>query len=348
MAEKKLTTREAYDKIMTELRSGNVAPVYLLMGEEAYYIDQVTGYITANLLSEEEKDFNLTTVYGPDTTARDVINYASRYPIMAARQIVVVREAQKLKDIDLLEKYMDKPVKTTVLVLCHMGKPLDGRKKVTAKAASVGRVLVSESPRYDRDIVAFITDYVRRPEYNATIDARTAAIIAANIGGDLKRLTSELDKLLIAFTPGAPRNITNELIEQHIGISKQYNIFELRDALVNKDPLKANRIMKYFEDNPRAAAAPQILSLLFNYFRDLMLCYYAPRPINESAIMSQLNLTRAWFAKDFMTGMRNYPARKTITIISKIRETDARIKGIDNVSTSQGDLMKELIAFILH
>lgn len=347
MAEKKASTRETYEKIMSELRSGNVAPVYLLMGEEAYYIDQVSDYITANVLAEEEKDFNLTVVYGPDTSAREVINNASRYPIMAARQVIVVREAQKLKDFDLFEKYLQKPVATTVLVLCCMGKPLDGRKKTVTGAAAVGRVLVSDPPKYDRDIVAFINDYVKRPEYNAKIDSRTAYVVASCIGGDLKRLASELDKLLVAFPEGQPRVITNEMIEQHIGISKQYNIFELRDALINKDAVKAFRIIKFFDDNPKAAAAPQVLVMLFNFFRDLMLCYYAPRPVNESAIMAQLNLPKAWFAKDFVTGMRNFTPKKTLAIISKIKETDTRIKGINNVNTPAGELMKELIAFIL-
>lgn len=347
MAEKKASTRETYEKIMSELHSGNVAPVYLLMGEEAYYIDQVSDYITANVLAEEEKDFNLTVVYGPESSAREVINNAQRYPIMAARQVIVVREAQKLKDFDLFEKYFQNPVATTVLVLCWMGKPIEGRKKTVTAAAAVGRVLVSDPPRYDRDIVAFINDYVTRPEYNAKIDSRTAYVVAACIGGDLKRLSSEMDKLLVAFPEGQQRIITNEMIEQHIGISKQYNIYELRDALINKDAVKAFRIIKFFDDNPKAAAAPQILSMLFNYFRDLMLCYYAPRPVNETAIMQQLNLPKAWFAKDFLTGMRNFNGKRTLEIISKIKETDTRIKGINNANTPAGELMKELIAFIL-
>ncbi len=348
MAEKKPNTLDIYRQLIAKLKHGQVSPVYLLMGEESYYIDKICDWITTNLLKEEEKDFNLNIFYGADITARQVMDEARRFPMMAERQVVVVREAQAMKDFDTLEKYMDKPVNTTVLVICYKGGVIDGRKKITAKTAACGTVFISESPRYDRDIIAFLNEYIKRPEYNATIDSRAAQVVAAHIGGDLKRLTSELDKLLLCFQPGAPRKITSEIIEQKIGISKNYNVFELRDALINHDALKAHRIAKYFDENPKAGGLFALLPQTFSFFQNLMLAYYAPKPITEAAIMSQLGLKSPWATRDYITAMRNYPARKTIQIISKLREVDARSKGLDNANTSPGELLKELITFILH
>ncbi len=348
MAEKKPKTLDLYKKLMAELASGHITPVYLLMGEESYYIDKISEWLANNILSEEQRDFNLNIMYGADVNARRVMDEARRFPVMADRQVIIVKETQGLKDIDALEKYMEKPVSTTVMVLCYKGGTIDSRKKITAKAAACGKVFVSDSPRYDRDIIDFINEYIRHPEYNATIDQRAAQVVAAHIGGDLKRLSSELDKLLLAFQPGAPRKITADIIEQRIGISKSYNVFELRDALINRDALKAHRIAKYFDDTPKSGGLFTILPQVFSFFQNLMLAYYTPRPITETAIMAQLGLKSPWGTRDYMTAMRNYPARKTIEIISKIREIDARSKGLDNVNTTPGELLKELIAFILH
>lgn len=348
MAEKKSTTLETYKLLIKRLEQGRISPVYLLMGEESYYIDKICDWLTANLLKEEEKDFNLCILYGADVTARQVMDEARRFPMMAERQVVVVKEAQAMKDIDVLEKYMDKPVDTTVLVICYKGGIIDGRKKITAKAGTCGTVFISESPRYDRDIISFLNEYIKRPEYNATIDPRAAQVVAAHIGGDLKRMASELDKLLLGFQEGAPRKITSEMIEQKIGISKNYNVFELRDALINRDAVKAHRIAKYFDENPKSGGLFALLRQTFSFFQNLMLAYYTPKPVNETAIMAHLGLKSTWATKDYMVAMRNYPARKTIQIISKIREIDARSKGLDNVNTPPGELLRELISFILH
>ena len=346
MAEKKAGTSEIYKELITSITSGKFAPVYILMGAESYYIDKVCDSITANALKEEEKDFNLTMFYGSEVSAQQVMDQARRFPMMAERQVVVVREAQAMKDLEQLEKYMDKPVPTTVLVICYMGGTIDARKKLVTRANSVGKVFISESPKYDRDIVAFINAYLK--ENKATIEPRAAQVVAAHIGGDLKRLTSELNKVLISFSEKDSKNITPELVEQKIGISKNYNVFELRDALIKRDAVKAYRIAKYFDENPKAGGLFAILPQTFSFFQNLMLAYYAPRPITESAIMSQLGLRSSFQARDYMAAMRNYPAKKTIQIISKLREVDARSKGLDNVNTSTGDLLKELISFILH
>ena len=348
MAEKKITTLEAYNSLMAELKKKAFKPVYLLMGNESYYIDKISDWIAANALKEEEKDFNLNTLYGADVSARTVMEEARRYPMMAERQVLIVKEAQAIKDITLLEKYMDKPVATTILVLCYKGGTIDAKKSIVKKAAACGTVFTSTSPLYDRDIIAFINAYIKRPKYNATIDARAAQVLAAHIGGDLKRLSSELDKLLLAFRPGAPRKINAEIIEGRIGISKDYNVFELRNAIIIRDALKAHQIAKYFNETPKSGGLFTVLPQLFSFFENLMLAYYTPKPISETAIMSQLGLTSPWQTRDYMTAMRNYSARKTLEIISKIREVDARSKGLDNVSATPGELLQELIAFILH
>lgn len=347
MAERKPTTQDNYNSLISEIKSGSVAPVYLLQGTESYYIDKVCDFISNNLLTEEEKDFNFTMLYGSETTAQQIVDQARRFPMMAARQVVIVREAQALKKWEALEKYMEKPVPTTVLVFCHKGGSIDGRKSIGAKISRVGKVFTSDALRYDSQIVAFIMDYVKSPEYGASIDSRVAQVVAAHIGGDLKRLTSELDKINMNFSPGAPRVITSEIVEKCIGISKNYNVFELRDALISRDALKAQRILKYFVDNPKDGLF-NVVPSLFNFFQNLMLCYYAPRPITEAAIMSQLGLKAPWQVRDYMAAMRTINGRKCLDIITKLREVDARIKGLDNVSTPPGDLMQELVTFILH
>ena len=282
-------------------------------------------------------------------SSEQIVEAARRYPVMAARRLVIVRDLQSLRNTDLLEKYAEKPVPSTVLVLCYMNGIVDARKKLVAHVNHNGKVLVSESPRYDRDIIAFINEYIRQPHYNASIEPRAAQVMAAHIGGDLKRVSSELDKLLVALGDKKDRVITSDLIEQKIGISKQYNVFELRDALINRDALKAHRIAKFYSDNPKAGGLFAILPQTFSFFQNLMLCYYAQRPINDAAIMAQLGLKSPWAAKDYITALNNFKATKTIQIISKIREIDARSKGLDSTAnTKPEELLKELISFILH
>ena len=347
MAEKKVNTADVYNKIIADIKDGKFAPVYILMGEESYYIDKVCDAITENALKEEEKDFNLTVLYGSETRAQRVIDEARRFPVMAERQVVVVREAQALKDLEQLEKYMDKPVATTILVICYMGGTIDARKKLLTRANAVGQVLNSEPLRYDRDIVRFINEYLKK-EYKATIEERAAQVVAAHIGGDLKRLTSELEKVLISFSENDAKKITSDLVESKIGISKSYNVYELRDALINRDALKAHRIAKYFEENPKSGGLFALLPQTFSFFQNLMLAYYTPNPKTESAIMSQLGLRNPYQTRDYITAMKNYSPMKTLQIISKLREIDARSKGLENVNTSPEELLSEMVSFILH
>ena len=339
------TKGATFQTIMADLKARKFSPIYILMGEEAYYIDQISNYIAENVLAPEERDFNQTIVYGADTTAVQVADMARRYPMMAEYQVVIVKEAQNIRTLEALEKYLKAPVKSTILVWCHKNGTIDGRKKVASLAASVGVVFESKKMR-DYELPNFIEKYLKQRQ--ATIDQKSAQMIADHIGSDLSRLTSELDKVLISFAENSDRIVTPEVVEEKIGVSKDFNSFELRNAIVNKNVFKANQIVKYFDSNPKAGSIYSLLPLLFNFFQNLMIAHYAPQKRNENDIAEALDLRSAWGAKDYMTGMRFYSPRKTLDIISKIREIDAKSKGLDNPNTSAGDLMKELIFFILH
>ena len=344
----KRTTGTTFDTVMRDLQARKFAPIYLLMGEEAYFIDLIADFIADNVLSETERDFNQTIVFGADTTAAQVADMARRFPMMAERQVVVVKEAQSLRTLEPLMKYAEKPTPTTILVLCYKNGSLDRRKK--ANSSLIAHVekngVVFESRRKDeRDLPPFIEAYLK--EKGAAIDYKAAQMMADHIGADLGRLTSELDKVLISL-PETDKRVTPEIVEREIGVSKDFNAFELKAAIVNRNVFKANQIVKYFDKNQKAGSIYSVLPLLFNYFQNLMLAYYAPNRQNENSVAQHLGFQSSWAARDYMTGMRNYSGMKTMQIISKIREIDAKSKGIENPNTDSGELMKELIFFILH
>jgi len=342
MAENKKAT---FSSIMADLRARRFSNIYVLMGNESYYIDKITDFIAENALTEEERDFNQTIVYGADTNAAQIVDLARRYPMMAERQVVIVKEAQALRDTEPLAKYVQQPATTTILVLAHKNGMLDKRKSLY-KAISASSAVVLESEKLkDWKLPEFIEKYLK--EKGATIDEKSKQIIAESIGSDLNRLTSELDKLLISL-PTDQRNITPEVVEKQIGVSKDFNIFELKDAIINRNIFKANQIVKYFNENPKAANIYGILPLLFNYFQKLINVYYAPQPDDPNSVAGWLGLKSQWAAKDYITGKRNYTGKKVMQIIHKIREVDAKSKGLDNASTEAEELLKELIFFILH
>lgn len=336
MAETKNAT---FDSIMHDLKQRNYLPIYYLMGEESFYIDKISDYIAENVLTPEERDFNMTVMYGADVTGKDVVEVARRYPMMSEHQVVIVKEAQKLKGLEPLEKYVEKPLASTILVFCHKYGVADRRKKVYSEMAKVGVVFESKKLR-DRDLIPFIGKYLQAR--GASIDPKSEQIIADSIGPDLNRLTSELDKVLIAL-PADDKRVTPEVVERQIGVSKDFNTFELRDAIVNRNVYKANQIANYFDINPKAGSFYQILPLLFNYFQNLMIAFYCPQRASQEAVAKWLDLKSPWAAKDYMTGMRNYSGMKVMQIISKIREIDAKSKGIDNPNTPSGELMKALL-----
>jgi len=314
------------------------------MGDESYYIDQISDYVATHVLSPEERDFNQTVCFGSDVNAIQVTDMARRYPMMSEYQVIIVKEAQNIRSLDALEKYLKNPVKSTILVWCHKNGKIDARKKVVGLAQTVGVVFESQKLR-DYQLPEFIQNYLKQKK--VSIDPKSCQMIADHIGADLNRLTSELDKVLISL-PSDNLRVTPEIVEEQIGVSKDFNAFELRNAIVQRDVFKANQIIKYFDNNPKAGSLYSFLPLLFSYFQNLMIAYYAPQKNTEQGIATALDLRSSWGAKDFLIGLKNYSARKTMEIISKIRDTDAKSKGLDNSNTGVGDLMKELIFFILH
>ena len=342
MAEKRQTT--TYESILSDLSEGKFAPLYILMGEESYFIDKITDFIAQNALREEERDFNQTVCFGSDVSAAAVADMARRYPMMAERQVVIVKEAQNIKQWDQLEQYFEKPQPTTVLVIAYKNGTIDGRKKILTKAQNAGAVIFESKKLYERDLPVFMVDYLKR--HQATIDHKSCQMIAEHIGSDLSRLTSELDKVCLSM-PEDSRHITPEVVEEQIGVSKDFNGFEFRSAIANRDVLKANQILKYFDSNPKSGGPFMLIPLLFNFFENLMLAHYAPQK-TDSGVAQFLELRSPWAAKEYMTGLRNYSGMKTMQIVQKIRETDAKSKGLDNPNTPVGDLLKELVFFILH
>lgn len=343
MAEKKATV--TFDAIMRDLKSGKYAPVYILMGDESYYIDRITDYIAENVLEPDGRDFNQTVVFGADTTAAQVVDMAKGYPVMpAAHRVVIVKEAQGLKSLDALERYFEKPLASTLLVIAYKNGTIDRRKKVVGKAEAVGVVFESKKKR-DYELPTFIETYLKKN--HVAIDPKSAAMIAEHIGADLSRLISELDKVMISL-PDDNRRVTPDIVEREIGVSKEFNIFELRTAIIERNVFKANQIVKYFDKNPKAGSLFSCLPLLYTFFQNLMVAFYAPDKNNDNNLAAFLELKSVWALKDYRVGMRNFSAMKTLQILAKIRETDAKSKGLDSLNTSTDDLMRELVFFILH
>ena len=331
-----------YESILSELKSGVFHPVYYLMGEEGYYTDRITDYIANNILTDIEQEFNLTVFYGMDTNIETVISAARRYPMMAEHQVIIVKEAQTLRNMDDLVYYLQKPQPSTVLVFCHKYGTLDRRKKVAVEIEKSGRLFEPKKLK-EGALPSFISNYVRAK--GAAIDVKAANMMVESIGADLNRLASELDKLIIA-KPKNDEPITPELVEDYVGISKDYNAFELKNALAVKDAVKAFTIAKYMEANKKQFAMPMVLSMLFNFYSNLMMAYYAPDK-SDNGIAAYLDLRSPWQAKEYQMAMKYYTAWKVMYIISDIRKYDALAKGYGASATDKG-LLCELVYHILH
>lgn len=332
-----------HESIIRDVRNGDIRPVYYLTGEESYYIDRIADFLVAALLQPEERDFNLITFYGADTTVENVINTAKGFPMGARRLVVVVREAQNVAGLDRLEYYLRQPQPSTVLIVCHKNGTLDRRKKLAALVEKTG-VLFESKRLYDSQLPAFIRDYLKRRQ--RTMEPEAVEMMAEYVGADLSRMAGELDKLCLA-APEGDAAITTALVERNIGISKEYNVFELQDALVRKDVLRANRIARYFDQNPKQNPIQKTLPALFRFFSNLMLAYYAPQR-TEKGIADWLGVAEWQVRRSILPAMRVYSGVKVMRIISEIRRTDARSKGVGNPATPNGELMKELLFFILH
>ena len=334
-----------YDQVMSELKARHFKPVYYLMGDEPYYIDKISDWIAENVLQPEERDFNQTVLFGSDVNASQIVDAARRYPMMSEYQVLIVKEAQNIKNTEPLEKYFKQPMTSTILVMCHKNGKIDGRKQGYVKSIREAGVLFESVKLKENLLPAFIENYLKARD--VSIDPKSTQLIAESIGADLSRLTGELDKVLISL-PADNRRVTPQVVEDQIGVSKDFNGFELRDAIVNRNVLKANRIINYFDKNPKAGSVYSFLPLLFSYFQNLMIAYYCPQKGSQEALAQWLELRNSWAARDYVTGLRNYSGVKVMQIISKLRETDAKSKGLDNPNTPPEELVKELIFFILH
>lgn len=340
MAKKEYTVEE----ICRDILAKKFAPVYILMGDEPFFMEQITELLIGNVLEETERDFNQIIMYGADTDAPSVINAAKRFPMMSKYQLVVVREAQLIRDIEVLVAYVKNPLMSTVLVLNYKYKTLDRRKTLASTTEKVG-ILFDSKKIPDYKMPGFISSFMQQRSIG--IDNKAAQMLSDYLGNDLSRLSKELDKLLLILPENGPKRVTPELIERNIGISKEYNNFELLKALATRDVLKANRIAQYFEKNPKSNPIQMTLPVLFNYFSNLLICYYT-KDRSETGLMTALGLRGTFQVKDYITGLRNYPAMKVFNLISDIRTADARSKGVENTSVSDAEILKELLYKILH
>lgn len=332
-----------YESVFSELKKGVYRPVYYFMGEEGYYTDRLTDYIAENVLPEDERGFNQTVFYGLDTTMDAVVDAARSFPMMADRQVIIVKEAQLIKNTDALSSYLKHPQPTTVLVFAHKNGSLDKRKKIAAELEKVGAVLEFKKVK-DEQLPAFVNNYMRGK--GVVADEKTVRMICESIGADLSRLASEIDKLLLVLPKGT-QVVTPELVEENIGISKEYNNYELQNALVKKDVYKANKIINYFAANPKKNPIQLTLAILFGFFSNVMMAYYAPDK-SERGVAAYLGLKSTWGVGDYLVAMKNYRATHVMQILHQIRLADARSKGADAVTVPDGEIMRELLFFILH
>lgn len=332
------------ESIVREIRAGNIKPVYYLMGEESYYIDKIADFIVNTVLKPEEKDFNMITFFGSDVNINTVVNAAKGFPMGGLRQVVIVKEAQNIGAAkEPLSVYLKHPQPSTVLIFCHKNGTLDKRSKLAAEIQKVG-VLFESKKMKDYQLPGFIVSYLKKKRIG--IDRQASEILAQFVGADLNRLVGEMDKLALSL-PRDTAVITSAIIEKNIGVSKEFNTFELRNAIVAKNIFKANQIVKYFDETPKINPLVKTLPLLFSFFQNLMLSYYAPSK-TEQGLCDMLGLRSPWQVKDYLTAMRNYSGVKVMQIISAIRRADAKSKGVNNTFESDGDILRELVFFILH
>jgi DNA polymerase-3 subunit delta len=333
----------SFNEIKGNIQMRKFMPVYLFQGDESYYIDQLTDLLMESVVDEAERDFNQTLFYGIETDVATVINACKRYPMMSERQLVVVKEAQGLKNIDDLIHYVKKPLASTVLVINYKHGKLDGRKKLSTEIDKTGVVFESKKV-YENKMPDFIVGYLKGKQLG--IDIQTAQVLTDYLGNDLSKVINELDKLLIAL-PANQKRITAELIEKNTGISKDFNNFELQKAVAMRDRVKAHRIALYFEQNQKNNPYVVTLALLFGFFANLMICQY-------ETDRSKANLMRALGFKwdmqitDYLEAIKNYKPAKAMKNIALIREYDAKGKGVGNSSVPPGKLLIELLYKLMH
>ncbi len=339
-----------YDQIIKDIKSGNYKPVYFLMGEEPFYIDVISNYIADHVLDEGQKEFNQSILYGSDVDALTIISEAKRFPMMGDYQVVIVKEAQNVKNLipkkqddkDPFLAYIENPQKSTLLVICYKYKKLDKRKALAKTIDKKGILFESEKLK-DYKVAEWISDYVKRKGY--VINERNASLLAEYLGNDLGKIVNETGKVFISLPKGA--ELTADIIERNIGISKDYNIFELQNVFGQKDVLKTTRIVHYFAQNQKEHPLPLIMASLYGYFSKLIKYHFLKATVPSSQLAAEMGVN-PYFMKDYETAARNYPERKVRQIISWLREMDVKSKGVDNPSTDHGELLKEFFFKAMH
>ena len=327
--------------IVSEIKKGNIKPIYFLMGEEPYYIDKISDFIEENILDEADKGFNQQVMYGRDSSIEDIVSSAKRYPMMAERQVLIIKEAQDLsRNIEKLVSYAENPQPTTVLVLNYKYKKLDKRKKLHKAIAKSG--LIYESKKlYENQVSDWIRRVLGGKKYQ--IEIKAAQMLVEFLGTDLSKISNELDKLMIIL----PKEtiINDKHIEDNIGISKDFNNFELRKAVGEKSIVKSNRIINYFVENPKNNPLVMTISLLNSFFTQLLL-FHGLKDKSKSSVAKTLGVN-PYFVDEYFTAARNYPMRKVAQVIAFLREADLRSKGV-GANQTQEDILKELLFKILH
>lgn len=349
-----------YEKILADLKNKVYHPVYLLMGEEPYFIDAIAGYIEKNVLDDSEKEFNQTVLYGGEANILQVISEAKSYPMMSNYRVVIIKEAQNMKDLSPKEKqglpakkenteekkhplelYLTNPQKTTILVFCHKYKAIDMRTAF-AKVLTKKAVVMKSDKMYDNKVPAWVEQFIK--EKNYSIEPRASLLLTEFLGNDLSKIAMEIEKLMINLPPKT--QINEDHIQQYIGVSKEYNNFELQAAIGKRDVLKANRIINYFASNPKDNPLVMTIALLGGYFSKILTYHYLPDK-SQNGVASALKVN-PFFVKDYSLAAGNYPPGKVLDIISLLRQYDLRSKGFDGNSTDEGELLKEVVFKIIH
>ena len=335
------------DKVLADLKSGKYAPVYFLQGDEPYYIDLISDYIAHHCLAESEKGFNQTILYGKDVSVAQVLTHARRFPMMAERQVVIVKEAKDIQDINrevgqkLLMSYLDSPVPSTVLVFAHKHKSLDGRKPL-AKAMKAKTVFVATAQLRDYELPGWIAQYIRQKGYR--INDRSVMILSEYVGVNLERLTNEIEKILLNLEQGGM--INEDLVHKYVGISKDYNVFELQRAISYRDPVKANKIVRYFAANSKANPIIPMIALLYSFYSKLLI-FHGTKDKSDQTLMAAMGI-RSFALKEYKAAAGNYQLGKVIQSIGLLKRADLQSKGVNSGTMNEGEILKELIFKLMH
>lgn len=326
--------------ILSEWKKKDFKPVYWLEGEEDYYIDQLINYAENKILSEDEAGFNLTVFYGRDAEWAAVINACRRYPMFAERQVVLLKEAQHMRDIEKLEPYIEKPLASTVFIVSHKEKKVDGRGKL-AKALKKSATVFHSKKMYDNQLPSWTQELVQSK--GLTISQKALLLLVDHIGNDLSRIDNEIDKIMVNL--GKRTNITEEDIEEFVGVSKEFNVFELQAAIAEKNLAKAMRIIQYFAANPKSAPIQVILPSLYSFFSKVYMIH-GLNTRDEKAVAAEMGVN-AWFVKDYLKAATVYSYQETERLLLLLSEYNLKSVGINDTGTEDASLMKEMVVKIM-